>query len=307
MASIESLGAALKKLGYDVTLTPAERELALAEREFWPRGEVTPECARWCHGYGYRRTGSTLIEGASGELRALAEVLDGLTYEFCGCSTGQEARGKHRAARAELERRRAQQAADRIWAEARLEGKQRGYTLASYLALPEARTDLVELLRRWQQTDRWLLLYGPAGTCKTGLAVALLLEALGAGLSGMYVVTPDFLDRIRLTYRQDGADAVDETDVLASVAAVDVLVLDDVGKAPLSAWGREKLFTLLNRRDIAERRTILTTNLGLGELEDHLGVQGATYDRIRGNAVDRATGESYVLELGGPSRRGATS
>ena len=294
---MKSLGSELQKLAVDLGIAAA-----IAPDDAPTAG---PDCEPWCGGRGYRRTGSTFIEGAHGELRSLSEAFSGITYAYCTCPPGESARARHEEARAALDARLAQQAVERIWADADIPPKLRRYSLESYMALPGSHPDLVEKLRRWQRTNAWLLLFGPAGTCKTGVSVSLLLEALGAGRSGLYVVTPDFLDRIRLTYRHDGDADPDAADVLASVVGVHLLLLDDVGKAPLTPWGKEKLFTLVNRRDTNERRTIVTTNLGLAELEAH--VDTPTFDRMRGNAVDPATGESFVIELSGESRRGLAS
>lgn len=294
MASMQSLGSALKKLGFEIP--PPEPTAAPT---------AGPDCEPWCHGRGYMRTGSTFIEGASGELRSLSEAISGITYAYCSCAAGRAARARHEEARSALDTRLATQAVERIWADADIPPKLRRYSLDSYLLLPGARPALVEKLRRWQATRTWLLLFGTAGTCKTGTAISLLLEHLAAGHSGLYVVTPDYLDRLRLTYRQDGDGQPDATDVLASAAGIDLLLLDDVGKAPLTPWGKEKLFTLINRRDAHERRTIVTTNLSLEELEAH--VDTPTFDRMRGNAFDRETGESFVIELTGESQRGQSA
>jgi hypothetical protein len=45
--------------------------------------------------------------------------------------------------------------------------------------------------------------------------------------------------------------------------------------------------------------------LSLAELEAH--VDTPTFDRLRGNAFDAASGESFVIELTGQSQRGMAS
>lgn len=182
----------------------------------------------------------------------------------------------------------------RIWAASQVPPHFQELTLDSY-AEASGRRDLVAFLRRWQQGDRWLLLTGDVGVGKTGIAVALLVEWMRSGQAGLYVVTPTFLSRIRATYR-DGGDDADELEVLGSVISVPLLVLDDIGVAMLTEWGREKLFTLVNERAISGRRTILTSNLRVpdGSLEAYLGPR--TWDRIRGLAD--------VVNLTGASLRG---
>lgn len=182
----------------------------------------------------------------------------------------------------------------RIWASSQIPPSMRGYSLASFV-LHAGKQQLVDDVREsWASGDRWLLLCGAVGLGKTGIAVSLLLEAMHAGAEGLYVVMPSFLSRIRATYtRTKEDDSIDETDVLASVIQTPLLVLDDLGKVTLTEWGQEKLFTVVNERYIAGRRTIVTSNLDTedGSLEAHLWP--ATWDRIRGMSdVFRLTGES---------------
>lgn len=193
----------------------------------------------------------------------------------------------------------------RIWASSQVPETMRGYTLDSFLLHPRNRhrAQLVADIRGvWRDSDRWLLFVGSVGLGKTGLGVSLLLEHVRAGSGGLYVVTPSYLSRIRSTYTRVRDGEVDEMDVLASVIEAPLLMLDDLGKVALSEWGQEKLFTLVNERYLAGRRTIVTSNLDMHDdettckdgcrcLEAHLWP--ATWDRLRGSSeVFRLTGES---------------
>ena len=183
-----------------------------------------------------------------------------------------------------------------IWESAELPPAFQRFSLDAYVALT-GKTAVVDDLRAWQESDRWLLLIGEVGVGKTGLAVSLLAEWLKDGKHGLYVVTPDFLSRIRATYGRAGGD-VDELEVLGSVISAPLLVLDDLGTVTLTDWGKEKLFTLINQRMLKGLRTIVTTNLQLEATQDgeeslpqHIGAR--TWDRIRGQAdVMVLTGES---------------
>lgn len=273
------------------------RELDLARWRDAYLAERRPGCQPWCLGLGVRRV-SELVTPVSGGSHFLERV------EYCPCADGRSLQLAHEERRQRQEAERQQAAVVRIWDSADIPSGLREYTLESYLALPGSQPELVAKLRRWQASESaWLLLLGAAGLCKTGLAISLLLESLAAGHSGLYVVAPDFLARLRETYDRDGGPG--ERQVMASAADVELLLLDDVGKVGLTVWGKEKLFTLINRRDVHRRRTIVTTNLPLSQLEEHL--DSPTFDRIRGNACDRETGESFVIELTGESRRGLAS
>jgi DNA replication protein DnaC len=198
----------------------------------------------------------------------------------------------------EIGQARAKKRQSRIWSEALVPPKMAEYSLDSLAGRP-GKAELAERLRAWQTSGRWLVMHGPKGTCKTGAAVSLLLEHVRAGGAGLYIVLPSFLARIRKTYGD--RDSVDEDEVLETVISTPFLILDDIGTATLTAWGQEKLFTVVNERDLHHRVdepriTIVTSNLAPAALSKHLDPEGRTWDRIKGWAD--------VIELTGPSQRG---
>lgn len=179
----------------------------------------------------------------------------------------------------------------RMWHYSEIPVTMRNYTLESFVDRSGKRDLADDIQRVWDETERWLLLCGPVGVGKTGIAISLLLQMTTRMRSGLYVVTPTFLSRIRSTYGKDASG--DERDVMEVAIQSKVLVLDDLGKVALTEWGQEKLFTLINERYLAGNRTVITSNLDTddGSLEAHLWP--ATWDRIRGmSEVFRLTGES---------------
>lgn len=254
----------------------------------------------WCRGTGVRRVQGTFIEGHEGEVVPLLTTLRSIQYEYCPCPAGQAAHDRTEQAMAEHEAAAAQRAAERLSANAGLRGKLLGYTFDSYLELRGAKPDRVAALRRAERANAWVLMHGPEGIGKTWLGAASVRAALDAGRSAMYVGCEAFFERVRATYDED-ADGRD-TDVLDAAAGVDVLVIDELGGAAFSDWARSKFLRLIDERDVMERQTILITNLTEAELEDLVGRRAL--DRIQGNALDRATGESFVLDLDGESWRG---
>ena len=268
---MEKLGDALKRLKIGAALAkiaPGGAE-ALAVMD----DEPETACER-CRGTGYYRR--DVQPGHPSFGLAL----------FCVCETGQE-----------FVRRRQ----ERIWSASLVPASMRAFSLVTLAEVDQKRRRLADRLRAWQQTDRWLVLHGPKGTCKTGAAVALLVEHIQDGGSGLFIKPARFLERIRETYAPDAEAGFNERAVLQTLIDAPLLVLDDIGTENLTRWGQEKLFTVIDERHDTHspaepRRTIVTTNLSLPKMAMHLDPEGRSWDRIRAWAD--------TVELEGESVRG---
>lgn len=284
----------------------AQRDLSFGRwRDRYLRERRPPMCQPWCLGRGWRRVNEAVPVGSEDGSDVAVENRP----EYCPCEDGVAAAARHDARRQEAQAAAAQRRAAAIWESADIPPKLARYSLESYLLRDDARPAVVDKLRRWQCAATvegypcWLLLWGDVGTCKTGLAVSLLLDALAAGQSGLYVLASDTFDQLSATYGRREKGEPDETEVMASLVGLDLLVLDDVGTGSVTLWRDEKLLKLIDKRDTHARRTIVTTNLSPAELEAHIGKR--SFDRLRGNT--EAADESFVIELTGESRRGVTA
>ena len=115
-----------------------------------------------------------------------------------------------------------------------------------------------------------LLLLGGPGTGKTHLACAILARVIHAGHTGLFLTVSAALRIIRDAFSPRGQRS--ETEALALLTAVDLLVLDEVGVAiGNAATRRAMLFDVLNERYAEMRPTILIGNLTSAELEAYLG------------------------------------
>ena len=131
-----------------------------------------------------------------------------------------------------------------------------------------------------------MLLWGPFGTGKTGLALATMRAAVEAhGIDALFVTVPELLDEIRNSYgsnqRQRLPYATDDDEPPQLTAGqlqklgreTTLLVLDDLGAERVSdsGWVEETLYTLINHRYSRMLRTIFTSNLDTTALARHLG------------------------------------
>lgn len=148
------------------------------------------------------------------------------------------------------------------------------------LKAPDASVPL-DGARRWLAADSWcLLLLGGPGTGKTLAAAWAAFQTLVTRKRVVWLRAPE---QAREPLFGDVAARFTERCRLA-----DMLVVDDVGaEYATDAW-RGWLGDILDSRYAANRRTLLSTNLALESLKEHLGARVA--DRLSEGAMAVACG-----------------
>lgn len=111
-----------------------------------------------------------------------------------------------------------------------------------------------------------LLIMGTAGSGKSHIAIAILKEIIKKGYTGLYFSVPELLKQMRETYGSESDQS--ETSILDMVSKADLLVLDDLDLT--SAWDRDRLYLLINRRYELNKPTIVTTSVELEQLKTQL-------------------------------------
>jgi DNA replication protein DnaC len=145
---------------------------------------------------------------------------------------------------------------------------------------------------RWVQEHQAILITGATGTGKTYVACALAQQACRKGFRAVYRRASRLFDELRIA-RADGTYAR----VLARIARVDVLVIDDFAIAPVSDEERRHLLEILEDRHGA-RSTVVTSQLDPKHWHDYLA------DPTLADAIcDRILHHAHRLVLKGPSRR----
>ena len=161
--------------------------------------------------------------------------------------------------------------------------------------------DLDKALMRQLSTCRWIeehhnvLITGATGVGKTYVACAIAQQACRKGYRVIYRRLPRLFDELNLA-RADGT----YSKLLARIARVDVLVLDDWGIVAIKEPHRQDLLELVEDRD-GTRSTIITSQIPRDKWHDYIGdptVADAVLDRLVHNA--------YTIALKGPSRRKET-
>lgn len=161
-----------------------------------------------------------------------------------------------------------------------------------------ARRNIDKAVIRQLATCRWVAehlnvtITGATGTGKTFLACALARQACRKGYRATYRRASRFFDELLLA-RADGS----YLKLLSRFAKIDVLVIDDLGGAPLNDTQRQDLLEVLDDR-YDNRSTIITSQIPTKSWHDYLA-DPSLADAI----LDRLIHNSHRLELTGSSVR----
>lgn len=136
---------------------------------------------------------------------------------------------------------------------------------------------------------RGLLFTGPVGTGKSHLIAALVNTALRWGHTTIVERVPKLLLAVRATYNNNG----NEFRIMRSLAAADLLVLDDAGSEKKSQWSEPTLYTIIDERYNNNKSLCITTNLTLDQLQQKVGPR----------AMDRILEMCQIVKTSGPSYR----
>ena len=136
-----------------------------------------------------------------------------------------------------------------------------------------------------------LVLFGPPGTGKTHLAIALGRNACRKGIPARYFTAAGLVMRL---LRAQSDNRLDRE--LAAIGRTPLLVIDELGYVPIDEDGSRLLFQVV--ADSYEKRSVVfTTNLEFGRWGEVFGdgdVAAAVIDRIvHHGRIVRFRGESY--------------
>jgi len=127
---------------------------------------------------------------------------------------------------------------------------------------------------------------GPTGTGKTGLATAFLTHAIDQGYRGRFIAFAELVEQLY----QSVADHT-ESKVIKAFAAVDCLLIDEIGYVEVEPVQVGLFFTLMHKRH-KKKTTLITSNLGFSQWSSFL-----KNDHLTAALIDRLTENSYVINM----------
>lgn len=198
-----------------------------------------------------------------------------------GCSRAIEESAKQAERAIEAEARKA--ALEAMLKRTALPERFIGRTFDNYVAETPEQRKAVEIVRAYAENferhgrhGTTLILSGNPGTGKSHLAGAVI-QAIMPRRVGLYVTTMGLIRMVRETWRKDAERS--EGQVLDELAAVDLLVVDEVGVQYGTDAEKTLLFEILDRRYTDCKPSILLTNLGLDRFREFIGER--LTDRLR--------------------------
>ncbi len=167
------------------------------------------------------------------------------------------------------------------------------YVLATYPFARQPKLDKKRLLAvhdafAYMREHRNVILLGPTGCGKTGIATGFLTQAIERGHSGRFIV---FAELVAELY----AAAADhtQTKTMRKYAAYDCLLVDEFGYVEVEPAQVGLFFTLMQRRH-KRKTTLITSNLGFSDWQRFL-----KNEHLTAALIDRLTETSHVFNLRG--------
>ena len=138
----------------------------------------------------------------------------------------------------------------------------------------------------YMEKNQNIILLGPTGCGKTGLATSFLLHAIDQGYRGYFTSFANLVAELYASMADRSEDKV-----IGKYVAYDCLVIDEVGYIEVEPTQVGLFFTLMQKRH-KNKPTLLTSNLGFSEWSSFLKNKHLT-----AALIDRLTENSHVINM----------
>ncbi|HEU4328838.1 MAG TPA: ATP-binding protein [Roseiflexaceae bacterium] len=144
--------------------------------------------------------------------------------------------------------------------------------------------------------QQWMVYLGRTGSGKTHLSLAIANSVFDQSPDDRdtvyYAAVPDLLDHLRSCYNPGGPAPFHEE--FERIKGIGLLVLDDVLTTErLTVWGYEKLYQIINHRNLHRLPTIVSTNLALDQLDERLVSRMLDADILPDGPIDMSAAADH--------------
>lgn len=155
---------------------------------------------------------------------------------------------------------------------------------------------------RGEDQSNWLLMTGNHGMGKSHLAAAIIREALNVSWRQCYFRSwTEYLKRLQATWDERSDET--EAEITAELQRGQLVVIDDLDKRRPTGWSCEVLYTALNYRYVNNLNTVISLNVGPGDIDKDAPGRLAIETYLGRAIMDRLTEEAMHIEFIGPSYR----
>lgn len=134
------------------------------------------------------------------------------------------------------------------------------------------------------------------GSGKTRMAVGIANELL-KNHQVKFAGSTTIIKEIKRTWnKKPNEDGDTESQLLDSLAAVDVLIIDDFGTETPTGWVNDKFYQIINDRYVARKVTIFTSNSALKQLEYDDRITNRINERTYQIAFPEESVRDYIAE-----------
>ena len=145
-----------------------------------------------------------------------------------------------------------------------------------------------EFVKKYPDKKGFLLM-GPSGLGKTHLAVGTISElTLKHGVKCLFKDFFYLLSDLKTAY----SEGTPENDVIQPLIEIDVLVIDELGKAKSNDWELNILDQIISKRYNASRQTLITTNYVSEDIAKDLG---ETHEVLENRVGERIASRLYEM------------
>lgn len=113
-------------------------------------------------------------------------------------------------------------------------------------------------------SSKSLLMQGGTGLGKTYLSLAIAKVVIDNGFGVIYASVPNIVSKLEREYfkKENSGDFTQD-----HLISCDLLILDDLGTEFLNKFSNSSIYNIINSRIMANRSTIISTNLNMKDLE----------------------------------------